>query len=530
MEIAGNLLIGNRSVRGMKGVIRAIDVASDTVMSPAFGGATGDDLETACALAWAAFDSYRETSLESRARFLETIADNILELGAALVTRCAKETGLTHTRIEGERARTIGQLRMFASVVRTGDFVGARIDPAQLERKPLPRVDLRLRNIGLGPVAIFGASNFPLAFSVAGGDTASALAAGCPVIVKAHSAHPGTSELVGLAVQKAAIDCSMPEGTFSLLFGSGRDVGQGLVKDSRIKAVAFTGSRGAGTELMKIAAAREEPIPVYAEMSSINPVLLFPSALENRAELIGQAFVQSLVLGAGQFCTNPGLVFAIDGPHLDRFLAAASAAIAGVPAATMLTPAIHDAYESAVAKIADHPGVATVAWGRPGTSTNEGRAALFSTAADIFLRNAALREEVFGATSLVVRCADFEVMAQLVESLEGQLTTSLHIDEPDYADARQFLPLLERKSGRVLVNGFGTGVEVGHAMVHGGPYPSTADGRSTSVGSLAIDRFLRPVCYQDMPESLLSPLLKSENPLRINRLFDGKYRPGEKAQ
>jgi NADP-dependent aldehyde dehydrogenase len=522
MNIAGNLLIGHLTVRGNQGTSYAIDAATGEQMEPAYGGASQQHLDAACALAWQAFDSYRETTLESRAQFLERIASNILDLGDELIERCVLESGLPRARIEGERARTVGQLRMFAEVVREGDFVGARIDPAQLDRKPLPRVDLRLRHIALGPVAVFGASNFPLAFSVAGGDTASALAAGCPVVVKAHSAHPGTSELVGMAVQQAVKDCDMPEGTFSLLFGSGREIGQGLVRDARIKAVGFTGSRGAGTDLIAIAADRPEPIPVYAEMSSINPVLLFPHAMQSRGDAIARAFVQSLTLGAGQFCTNPGLVLAVDGPALDGFIRAAAAALGDVQAATMLTPGIHKTFERAVAIFAGHPDVVTEARGAAPTSQSQGQGALFSTTDVAFRQHEALKEEIFGSSSLVVRCRDLQSMLELVESLEGQLTSALHIDEEDHEAVRRFLPVLERRTGRILVNGFGTGVEVGHAMIHGGPYPATADGRSTSVGSLAILRFLRPVSYQDFPESLLPAALKTSNPLAIHRRIDGK--------
>ncbi|WP_250453636.1 aldehyde dehydrogenase (NADP(+)) [Caballeronia sp. ATUFL_M2_KS44] len=522
MQLTGNLLIGQQSVHGSNGSIKAVNASTGAAIEPAFGGATLADLDRACALAWSAFDVYRETAPEARAKFLEAIAQNILDIGDDLIERCMQESGLPRPRLEGERGRTVGQLRMFADVVRNGDYLGVRIDPAQPERKPMPRVDLRLRYIGLGPVAVFGASNFPLAFSVAGGDTASALAAGCPVIVKAHSAHPGTAELVGRAVQKAVKDCGMPEGTFSLLFDSGRDIGQGLVKDNRIKAAGFTGSRGGGTALMKLAAARTEPIPVYAEMSSINPVLLFPNALKNRGEAIGKAFVQSLVLGAGQFCTNPGLVLAVDGPDLDAFIAAASAALKETGAQTMLTPGIHKTYEGAVEKAASHADVTTAARGLEAKSGHQGQSALFVTTADAFRKNHELQEEIFGASSLIVRCPDLASMRELVESLEGQLTAALHIDEADYAEARRFLPALERRTGRILVNGFGTGVEVGHAMVHGGPYPSTADGRSTSVGSLAIDRFLRPVSYQDLPDALLPDAIKNDNPLSLNRRIDGK--------
>ncbi|MFP6561156.1 aldehyde dehydrogenase (NADP(+)) [Paraburkholderia sp. B3] len=522
MSIPTGLIIGQRAVPGTNGAIRGVEAASGAVLEPAFGGATPADVEAACALAWNALDAYRETPLEARAAFLEAIAQNILDLGDALIERCMTETGLPRARLEGERGRTVGQLRMFAQVVRDGDWLGVRIDPAQPERKPLPRVDLRLRHVALGPVAVFGASNFPLAFSVAGGDTASALAAGCPVIVKAHPAHPGTSALVGGAVKRAVADCGMPEGTFSLLFDAGIEVGQALVKDSRIKAVGFTGSRRAGVALMGLAAARPEPIPVYAEMSSINPVLLFPAALEARAESIGTAFAASLTLGAGQFCTNPGLIIAVDGPGLDRFVAAASNALSGIEAATMLTPGIHAAYEAGVARLADHREVTTLARGLSIVGGNRGQAALFATSAESFRADPHLQEEVFGAAALIVRCPGAESMLDLVESLEGQLTVALHVDAGDYESARAFLPALERRAGRLLANGFGTGVEVGHAMVHGGPYPATSDGRTTSVGSLAIARFLRPVSYQDLPEALLPPALHTANPLGLNRLVDGK--------
>jgi NADP-dependent aldehyde dehydrogenase len=521
MTILGEQIIGHAVRKGTNGEIFGLDAATGQKLQPGFGGATLDDLEAACALADKAFDSYSETSLEARAVFLETIADNILAIGDELIERCMAESGLPRGRIEGERGRTMGQLKLFAGVLRDGGFLDARIDKALPDRKPLPRVDLRLRNVPVGPVAVFGASNFPLAFSVAGGDTASALAAGCPVIVKAHSAHPGTSELVGRAVQKAVKDCGLPEGVFSLLFDSGRDVGQGLVADRRIHAVGFTGSRGGGTALMKIAASRAEPIPVYAEMSSINPVLLFPAALAARGAAIGTAFVGSLTLGAGQFCTNPGLILAVEGEGLDAFLTAASTALANASAAVMLTPGIHKAYCEGTARFAAHKSVTKVGEGQP-AETLRGQAMLFSTTAEDFLAHPELQDEVFGSSSLVVRCKDEAALRRVVEALEGQLTVALHIDAGDHASAAKFLPLLQRKAGRLLVNGFGTGVEVAHAMVHGGPFPATSDGRSTSVGSLAIARFLRPVCYQDLPAELLPDALKDENPLGLWRRHDGK--------
>ena len=492
--------------------------------TPPYGSAGPAEVERACALAWAAFDLYRETGLDERARFLEAVAQGILDLGDTLIERAVAETGLPRGRIEGERARTVGQLRLFAAVVRDGSWLDARVDPAQPGRTPLPRPDLRLRNVPVGPVAVFGASNFPLAFSVAGGDTASALAAGCPVVVKAHPAHPGTSELVGRAVQAAVQRCGLPEGVFSLLFGTGNWLGGALVADPRIKAVGFTGSRGGGwpDALVRIASERPEPIPVYAEMSSINPVVLLPAALIGRAAEIGRGFVASLTMGAGQFCTNPGLVLAMEGPGLDRFVAAARAALGLAPASTMLTPGIFQAYQHGVERLASRSGVETVARGQLGSGANHGQSALFATDADHFLADETLKEEVFGASSLLVRCRDVQVMRDLLDRQEGQLTVTLWMDDDDLDAARALLRTLERKAGRVLVNGWPTGVEVGHAMVHGGPYPATSDGRSTSVGSLAIRRFLRPVCYQDLPAALLPSVLQDGNPLAVPVMIDGK--------
>jgi len=521
MTINGEMFIGARAVRGTQGEIRAIQAETGQPMEPTFGGATLEDLDTACRLADEAFDTYRETSPEDRATFLEAIADNIMALGDELIERVMAESGLPRGRLEGERGRTCNQLRLFAQVVRDGHYLDVRIDHADPARAPAAKPDLRLRNIPLGPVAVFGASNFPLAFSVAGGDTASALAAGCPVVAKAHSAHPGTSELVGRAVQKAVADCGLPEGVFSLLFDSGRTIGQGLVADPRIKAAGFTGSRGGGTALMKIAQNRPEPIPVYAEMSSINPVILFPNALAEKAESTAKAFVGSLTLGAGQFCTNPGLILAVEGTDLDTFIDTAAAALKDMPAATMLTPGIANAYRCGVEAIGSHNTVETVARGKEGGET-QGQAGLFLTSAEHFLTHHELQDEIFGAASLVVKCPDLETVTEVVDHLEGQLTAAIHIVEADHPEAAKLIPHLERKVGRILVNGFGTGVEVAHAMVHGGPYPSTADGRSTSVGSKAIDRFLRPVSYQDLPDDLLPLALKQANPLGIDRLVDGK--------
>lgn len=508
MEITGELLIGGKAKRGISGAFYAQNAASGEKLQPAFGGATKNDLEEATFLAWAAFPLYRETGLEARASFLEEIGKNILALGDKLVLRAMAETGLPQGRIEGERKRTVMQLNMFAEEVRSGKFLELRYDAGDPQRKPVPKPDLRLRNVALGPVAVFGASNFPLAFSVAGGDTASALAAGCPVVVKAHSAHPGTSELVGRAVQKAVATCGLPEGTFALLFDTGREVSQALIADPHIRAVGFTGSRSAGTTFMHIAANRPQPIPVYAEMSSINPVILFPQALATQGSEIGRKFVDSLTLGAGQFCTNPGLILAVNGIGLDDFIAAAAENLQQAAPQTMLTAGICLAYQHGTAKLATHPKVTTLATGLTAGDHQAAAAALFETSGQDFIEHTELHEEVFGAASLVVRCKDEVQLRGVLSKLEGQLTIALHIADGDHDAAAALLPDLENLAGRLLVNGFGTGVEVSPAMVHGGPYPSTSDGRSTSVGTLAIHRFLRPVCYQDFPLEMLADVLR----------------------
>ncbi|MDL2401831.1 aldehyde dehydrogenase (NADP(+)) [Rhizobium mayense] len=517
--ISGDLLIGADSTGDNKSV-RAINPATGANLEPAFAIASEADVARACELAGKAFDTYRATSPEARATFLETIATNIMEIGDALIERASEETGLPAARLQGERARTVGQLRLFAQVVRSGEWLDLRVDPALPDRKPLPRPDLRLRQIPLGPVAVFGASNFPLAFSVAGGDTASALAAGCPVVVKGHLAHPGTGELVGRAIRAAVVACGLPEGTFSLLTGA-NETGAALVRNPHIKAVGFTGSRGGGLALGAIAAARPEPIPVYAEMSSVNPVFLFPAALAARAEAIGTGFVGSLTMGAGQFCTNPGLLFAIDSPDLDRFVATASAALTGSVPAPMLTPGIHAAFDNGVAALAGHEAVKTIARGAPAEGVNRSPGAFFETDVEEFLADERLGHEVFGASGLLVRCKDIDQMIAVAEKLEGQLTATVQVDAGDYTIAAKLLPVLERKVGRILANGWPTGVEVSHAMVHGGPFPATSDSRTTSVGTLAIRRFLRPVSYQDLPEGLLPVELQDEGVKGLPHLMDG---------
>ncbi len=528
MKITGEMLIGSAAVHGQAGELQAIDPSSGQAIAPAFGAASKAEVDRACKLAALAFDAYRETSLEQRARFLESIAEGLVDLGPALIERAMAETGLPKARLEGERSRTVGQLRLFATVVRDGRWLDVTIDKAMPDRVPLRRPDMRLRKIAIGPVAVFGASNFPLAFSVAGGDTASALAAGCPVVAKAHPGHLGTSELVGRVIQTAVQACGLPEGVFSLLIGEGNEIGQTLVRHPAIQAVGFTGSRQGGLALSRVANARPQPIPVYAEMSSINPVFLLSGALAESSDKLAQAFVDSLVLGAGQFCTNPGLVIGIAGPHFERFKAAAAAALAAKESAVMLTQGIHSAYCSGVQRLANAPGVRELVRGKGKAAAGAGdqgfaaQAALFSTEARHLLDQPELEQEVFGPAGLLVACRDITDMRAIAEHLEGQLTATLHLDASDHAEARQLLPVLERKAGRILVNGFPTGVEVSYAMIHGGPFPATSDGRTTSVGALSIERFLRPVCYQDMPPDLLPMALQDGNPLGLSRLIDGK--------
>jgi len=526
MNISGEMLIGSHCAQGTGEKFYAVNPATDEIIQPAFSSSSSDDIEQACKLAEAAFDEYRSLSLERRCHFLESIADEILALGDDLVQRAIDETGLPQMRIEGERGRTMSQLTLFTSVIRAGHWLDARIDPALPDREPLPRPDLRSRQIPLGPVAIFGASNFPLAFSVAGGDTASALAAGCPVIVKAHPAHPGTSELVGKAILSAAKKCEMPEGVFSLLFDAGHEIGTQIVAHPAIKAVGFTGSRAGGIALSNIAASRKEPIPVYAEMSSINPVFLLPQSLQQDAEALASGFVSSLTMGAGQFCTNPGLVVGLAGNDLNQFKQTANAELAQAQAQTMLTSGIHSAYTHGVTALSNNSAVSEVACGLNSDEPNKCQANLFSTSAKFFLKDPQLNEEVFGSAALVVECESTDEFIAVAEQLEGQLTATLQLSELDAELATTLLPVLERKVGRVLCNGYPTGVEVCHAMVHGGPFPATSDSRTSSVGSAAILRFLRPVSYQNLPEWLLPSELKNDNSLDLARLVDGTLKIG----
>ncbi|MFN4010366.1 MAG: aldehyde dehydrogenase (NADP(+)) [Pannonibacter sp.] len=459
------------------------------------------EVDAAVKAAEAAFAAYAATSREERAVFLERIATEIEARGADITEVAAAETALPTARLEGERGRTTGQLRLFAAHIRKGDYLDVRKDAALPDRAPLPRPEIRLIQRPVGPVAVFGASNFPLAFSVAGGDTASALAAGSPVVLKGHPAHPGTGELVAQAIDTAIKACGMPAGVFSLIQGPSRELGEALVRHPLIKAVGFTGSLGGGRALFDLCAARAEPIPFFGELGSVNPVFVLPAAHAARGEAIAQGWAGSLTMGVGQFCTNPGLVLVMDGAGADAFIATAEAALREVAPQTMLTDGIASAFASGAEKI-----VATGAATARLTGSCPARQAaphLFETTGAQLLANPALTHEVFGPLGIVVRVKDKAELARIAESFQGQLTVTLQMDDGDVELAASLMPVLERKAGRILANGFPTGVEVCDAMVHGGPYPASTNFGATSVGTMAIRRWLRPVSYQNLPEALL---------------------------
>lgn len=489
-----------------------------------FSVATEKEIQEAVLKATTAFEIYKQTSFEERAAFLDTIADEIMQLGDELIQRCHLESGLPEARITGERGRTVGQLKLFAALLREGSFVEAIIDTALPERKPLPRADLRRMMYPIGPVAVFAASNFPLAFSTAGGDTASALSAGCPVVVKAHSSHLGTNELIASAIIKAAQKCKMPDGVFSSLIGEGSQLGQQLVKHPQIKSVGFTGSFRAGMSLLKAAInEREEPIPVYAEMSSINPVLILPGKIKQDTDALVAQLTASITLGVGQFCTNPGLLFVVKDANTDPFIKKLAQSLQQVPAGTMLNETICSAYYKEQQQLLSQDGVNAVLRGDDANKDFKGSATLAQTTAEKFIKNNILQNEVFGPASLVVVCDDENDLENTLKSLHGQLTATIIGTSDDIREFQNCIDVLVQKVGRVIYNGVPTGVEVCHSMMHGGPFPSTTFAHFTSVGTEAIKRFLRPVCYQDCPQEFLPDALKDENPLRIMRKVNGEF-------
>ena len=502
-------------------LIYAINPTTCARLEPGYPSATPDEVDDTVQRAAEAFQQYRDVSEADRAQLLEAMADQIMALGEALIDRCHQETGLPRARLEGERGRTCQQLRFFAGVVREGSWLDARIARPDPDRLPAPRPDLRLMLRPLGAVGVFGASNFPLAFSVAGGDTASALAAGCTVVVKAHPAHPGTSALVAGAVSRAVAAAGLPAGTFALLHG-GIDVGMALVQHPQLRAVGFTGSFQGGKALTDAAAQRPDPIPVYAEMGSSNPVFVLPAALQRRGDAIARGLAQSVTLGAGQFCTNPGVTVLMRSEAAETFLATAARLLRETPPAVMLTPAIHRAYHEGVTRLLDSPGVEKLAAGASHPGLHATPHWLRTTVANA-LRQPQLTEEVFGPASLAVVADHPEEVYQFARRMEGHLTASLHAEEEDLRAFPGLVDLLAERVGRLVFNGFPTGVEVSPAMMHGGPFPATSDGRSTSVGGLAIRRFARPVCYQDCPAGWLPVPLRDENPTQRWRQVDGAW-------
>ena len=530
-KLTGRSIIGFRDAAAEVEPFHATNPSTGEHLPPGFFPATPEETDLAARLAANAFPVYSRTSGKEKAAFLRMIADRLELVTSEVVDRAGLETALPQARLQGEMARTRGQLRLFATVVEEGSWVGARIDPADPDRKPIPKPDLRSMLRPLGPVVVFGASNFPLAFSVAGGDTASALAAGNPVIVKAHAAHPGTSELVGRAIRDSVRECGLPEGVFSLLFGAGALVGAALVRHPLVRAGGFTGSRSAGRTLMDVAASRPEPIPFYAEMSSTNPVFLLPGALRERPDSIAAGLHASFTMGAGQFCTKPGMVFLAESVDEAPFRNRLRELVETSVEFRLLTENIHSSYESAVAN-RKSGGMAAVAAQAAEPLAGSGFAVgsiLFETDSTSFLKNHGLAAEIFGPTTLLVRNTNADEMLEIARNLEGHLTATIHGNDHDLRDFAELISVLERKVGRLVFNGFPTGVEVSHAMVHGGPYPSTSDGRSTSVGSQAIFRFTRAVCYQGFPDHALPDELKDANPLGIWRMVEGQMTREGKA-
>lgn len=486
-----------------------------------FEEASSTHVDRALVAAAQAAQDYRRLPADARAAFLDGVADAI-ERAEGLLEAANAETALPPERLAGERARTVGQLRMFAHVVREGSWVNAHIDRALPDRKPLPKPDIRRMSIPIGPVAVFAASNFPLAFSVAGGDTASALAAGCPVVVKAHPAHPATSELAARAIVTAAQAAGMPPGVFSMLHSTRHDVGTALVRHPLTKAVAFTGSLRAGRALFDVAAQRPDPIPVYAEMGSVNPVFVLPRALAERTDAIAAGLKQSVMMGVGQFCTSPGLTIGIDDERFDQFVRQVEALIADAPPGTMLYPALFESYESGIRRLSAVAGTRTTRASVAGAPDAQARPTLLDTSARTFLEHRELGEEVFGPSTVVVRCATRAEMETVAHHLDGQLTATIHGTPEDLVEYASLVSILEDKAGRLIFNGFPTGVEVCASMQHGGPYPASTDSRTTSVGSAAIHRFVRPVAWQNFPQASLPPELQDGNPRGIWRQVDGE--------
>ncbi|MEP3381723.1 MAG: aldehyde dehydrogenase (NADP(+)) [Maribacter dokdonensis] len=521
--ISGTNAIGNKASKQGEKTFKTFDPKNNENTEWTFYEATTNEINEAVALATDAYAVYKDYSGEKKAEFLEAIADEIEALGDELINTYCRESGLPQGRAVGERGRTMGQLRAFATLIKQGSWVEAVIEKAQPDREPLPKSDIRKMLFPLGPVVVFGASNFPLAFSTAGGDTASALAAGCPVIVKSHPMHAGTGELVSSAIINAAKRTGMPNGVFSNLNSGGIEVGQQLVKHPKVKAVGFTGSIHGGTALYKLANERDEPIPVFAEMGSINPVVLLPSALEQEGDTWATKYASSITLGAGQFCTNPGLILGVQGEHLNEFIDTLSKEILKLEPTTMLHPNIYAKYVEGKKELSEQDGVVITAEYKKDVKVNSGQPLILKVSGSDFFANTKLHREVFGPFSIVVMCKDGAEMEDIINHLEGQLTGTILGSEEELELNTGVVDALKGRVGRILFNGVPTGVEVNSSMVHGGPYPASTDSRFTSVGTSAIRRWVRPVSYQDWPNRLLPDALKNENPLGITRLIEGVY-------
>jgi len=524
MNLHGQSFIAGQRLVGTGSPFHVISPLDRAVLQGDFTTAGEAQVNSALLAAAGVQTEFAATDGQTRATFLNAIADEILALGDTLIERAHLESGLPKPRLEGERGRTVGQLRLFAQLAAASSWVEARIDPADPARQPLPKPDLRRLMQPIGPVVVFGASNFPLAFSVAGGDTASALATGNPVVVKAHEAHPGTSELVAEAIVAAVKKVGLPAGVFSMVQGSGRVLGPWLAKHPATKAIAFTGSEIAGRALFDLAASRPDPIPVFAEMGSLNPVVILPGALTSRGAAIGTALAQSITLGAGQFCTKPGLFFTVESEGLTAFREALAATIAGLIPSTMLHPGIADHYNSKCSSIKAHAGIKLLATTTTEADPNatQGQPLVLEITAAQFISDDTFHHEVFGPFALLVVAKDATERDAAIAKLGGQLTATVYGDDAELATAQGLVATLGELAGRVIFNGVPTGVEVFHAMQHGGPYPASTDSRFTSVGTAALFRFVRPVSYQNAPQCLLPAALQDTNPLGITRLVNGQ--------
>jgi len=524
MNLSGTLFIGAAEVGATQGTMRAFNPDTGQELEPSFALGGPAEVDRAARLAEEAFDSFSGAAPARRAAFLESIALNLQEVRGELALRTSLETGLPSASLELEVDKTATQLRQFAQVVRSGYFLEASIDEEQPHRQPRPRMDHRMQKVALGPVAIFGASNFPILYSVAGGDTASALAAGCPVILKAHNAHPGASEIQARVIRDAVQASGLHEGVFSLVRGAGNEIGEALVCHPLVKAVTFTGSQGGGMALYRAAQARDEPIPVFAEMTSVNPTFLLPGAVAARGSRIGDGFIERMLVNVGQACLKPAIAVVVEGPGLADLRSAMVARIVEAEARTMLTPAIFNAYLAGLRRLEAH-GARPIAWGKAATGARTGQAALFEVDGATFLAQAPLSEEVFGPAGLLVVVPSAEDVIGVARSFRGQLTATIHMEDEDLPCATDLVPVLQRRTGRIVVNAFSHPQEVSNASIHTGPFPATTDSRFTSVGMTAIHRFLRPVCYQGFPDELLPETLKRRNPLGLARLVDGEL-PG----